>query len=97
MKQTYRPLILLNALLLGVLALVTLAPGVSAQQPRRAKGQYALIDAKIQGSPEAAIFIVDSANQELLAVRWDRSRKALNSLGYRDMRRDEEMRTRGGR
>ena len=88
MIRSHKGLIALNAALLGALALVTLAPGAEAQRQKRLAGQYAMLDGKIQGSQEAAVYVFDSANFELLALRWDRSRKVLNTLGYRDVAED---------
>jgi hypothetical protein len=108
-SSRHRSLIALNMVLLGLLALVTLAPGAGAQpggaggagntpgQRPRAHGQYGVVGGRYQGGVEAAMYIVDSANEELLALRWDRSRKALSALGYRDMAQDRMLRERGGR
>lgn len=98
-SRRIRGLIALNALLIGVLALVTLAPGVSAQPQARArpKGQYTVLDGKYQGAAEAALYVFDASNQELLALRWDRSRGTLGTIGYRDVAADAEQRQRGGR
>lgn len=89
MNGSRKGLIALNAVLLGALALMTLAPGAHAQpRTKRPKGQYAMLDGKIQGSAEAAIYVFDSANFELIALRWDRSRKVLNTIGHRDVAED---------
>lgn len=111
-SSRHRSLIALNMVLLGLLALITLAPGAGAQpggaggaggggtapgQRPRAHGQYGVVAGRFQGGVEAAMYIVDSANEELLALRWDRSRKAISVLGYRDMAQDRMLRERGGR
>ncbi|MBL8746149.1 MAG: hypothetical protein JNK58_07315 [Phycisphaerae bacterium] len=97
-RRTHTGLIALNALLMGLLALVTLAPGANAQtRPKRATGQYAIVDGRIQGVAEAAIYVYDTANQEMLALRWDRSRKMLQTLGHRDLAADAEHAQKGGR
>jgi hypothetical protein len=89
MVRTQKSLIALNAALLGALALVTFAPGAAAQpRAKRLAGQYVMLDGKIQGSQEAAVYVFDSANFELIALRWDRSRRVLNTLGYRDVADD---------
>lgn len=91
-------LIGLNALLLGLLAVVTLSPGAEAQAKRaRPKGQYGIVDGKFQGAQESAIYVFDSANQELIALRWDRSRKNLNAIGYRNIEEDAKNAEKGGR
>lgn len=80
---------MLNAALLAVLALVTLAPSANAQGARgRAKGQYAMVSGKVQGVTESVIYIVDSANEQVAAARYDGSRRSLTVLGQRDLAAD---------
>jgi hypothetical protein len=96
--RTTTGLIALNAALLALLALVTLAPHAQAQAKRaRPKGQYAIVDGKIQGQQEGAIYVLDTANQEMVVLKWDRSRKTLNPIGYRDVAADAEQAQKGGR
>lgn len=97
-RRPHGGLIALNAALLAMLMLVTLAPGAWAQaKPKRPKGQYVMVDGKIQGVAEAAIYVFDTANQEMLALRWDRSRKVLQTLGHRDVADDALQAQKGGR
>lgn len=94
----YRGLFWLNATLLLILALLALTPGAQARQPAsRPHGQYAMVSAEVQGLTERAVVILDSANQQMVALRWDRSRKALAPLGYRDIGADIRLRERQGR
>lgn len=51
----------------------------------RNRGTYTMVGGRITGSPESAIYIVDAVNQELIATKWDRSRKALRALGYQSL------------
>lgn len=88
-KNRINGLIALNAVLLCGLAVITLAPDAEAQARRaRAHGQYAMVDAKFLGREEAAIIIIDSSNQEMLAIQWDRNRKMLTTIGQRDLGAD---------
>lgn len=97
-RRPHTGLIALNAVLIGLLAIVTLAPGAQAQsKSKRATGQYAMVDGRIQGVAEAAIYVYDTANQEMLALRWDRSRKTLLTLGHRDVAADADQAQKGGR
>lgn len=99
-RATTRGLIGLNLALAGLLAIVTFAPGAGAQpQPRRTRphGQYAMVSCKIQGQTESGIFVVDSANEEMIALRWDRSRKVLSGIGFRDLAGDAQLREKQGR
>lgn len=96
----YRGLIALNGALIVVLALVVLGGrAADAQAPRasRAHGQYTMVTAQVQGQTEAAIIVIDAANQEMAALRWDRSRRVLQPLGYRDLDADAQLRRRQGR
>jgi len=94
-------LIALNGILLAVLAAVSFGPGApdaSAEQARsRPRGYYTMVSAKAQGIPESAIIVVDSTNQQLVATRWDRSRRTLSGLGFRDLTADAARAPRGGR
>lgn len=95
-----RGLIALNLGAIALLAVVSFAPGLSAQTTparTRAHGQYAMLSGQFQGSSEDAIFLVDAANAEMLALRFDRSRRTLTSVGYRDMAADAQLRQRQGR
>jgi hypothetical protein len=87
-RRQFRSLLTLNIVLLGVLALVSI-PSADARQARgRSRGQYTMVSAKAQGISESAIYVVDSSNQELLVVRWDRSRKQVKGIGFRDLAAD---------
>ncbi len=95
-----RALIALNIGALALLAAVSFAPGISsAQSPARtrAHGQYGMLSGQFQGSSEDAIFLVDAANAEMLALKFDRSRRSLTGIGYRDMAADALLRQRQGR
>jgi hypothetical protein len=96
-KRAIRGLIGLNALLAVCLAVVTFSPAVTAQQPKRAPGDYTMVAGVVQGSPSAVIYIVDATNQELVAIMWDQSRKQMNAVGYRDLAEDGKVTKRGGR
>lgn len=87
------PLIALNAGLLVVLGIVSIA---QAQPGARARGNYAMVGGEYLGGGGAnAVYILDAANQELIAVKWDESRKVLDGIGYRDLNKDAQQR--GGR
>jgi len=97
MKPLSRPrgLIALNAALLLVLAVVTLAPATHAQRGTgtgagagRARGQYTMVAGKVTGGNSHAVYLVDANNQELLALLWSQTGKGLDVVGYRDLRAD---------
>ena len=94
-----RALLTLNGVLLVVLMLVTLAPSPATAQSRqpRAHGQYAMAAGRIQGRTESAIYVVDAANEEMVALLWDSSRRKYAPVGYRDLLADRRLRERKGR
>ncbi|MDX9911327.1 MAG: hypothetical protein RBS39_05810 [Phycisphaerales bacterium] len=86
-----RPLIVLNVVLLGVLGVVTLAPRADAQAGAgRGRGTYTMVAGTAQTGNSDVTYIIDGANQELVAVRWDGSRKELKGVGYRDVQTDSK-------
>lgn len=85
------PLIALNATLLVVLGIVSIA---QAQPGARARGNYAMVGGEFLGGGGGnAVYILDAANQELIAVKWDDSRKVLDGIGYRDLSKDAQQRS----
>ena len=84
-----RRLVALNIALLAVLATVLIAARSGSAQPVvRGRGDYTMVGGKIQGGSGNAIYILDGANQQLIAVRWDDGRKTLEGLDYRDLAQD---------
>lgn len=100
MKRTNRArsvLIAVNALLLGVLVVVSVSPGQPAAPgpASRARGQYTLVSNKVSGGSSSQVFILDSANDELIAVKWDRAGQRLEAIGFRDIVNDSAANGRG--
>jgi hypothetical protein len=84
-----RGLVALNAVLLLALAAVTLAPASHAQRAgQRARGEYTMVSGKVTGGNSHAVYLVDAANQEALALLWSQSAKGLDVVGYRDLHAD---------
>lgn len=83
-----KPLIILNVVLLIVVAGVFFAPRAVAQRAGRARGDYTMVAGKIQGGNASAIYIIDTSNQEMIAMRWNETVKALEGIGYRDLQED---------
>ncbi len=84
-------LIALNVVLLAVLGAVTLAPRSEAQPSSpdtRVRGEYTIVGGKTLGDAGNTIYVLDSANREMVALRWNDSAKALEGMGYRDLVRD---------
>lgn len=82
-RKSYKGLITLNVLLIVTLVLVSLGSSeTNAQNTNRARGQYTALGMKVTGSVSDAIVLVDSNNQELVALRWDNSRRSLVGIDY---------------
>jgi hypothetical protein len=85
-------LIAANAALLGVLAILTIAGMQStagAQQgAQRSRGEYTMVSGSYQGGTASAVYLVDSANQEVLALLWNRTKSEFEPLGIRSMLAD---------
>jgi hypothetical protein len=84
-------LLALNAALLAGLAFAALMPRAADAQPGanpqagRLRGDYTLIAGRYQGGTASAIYIIDAANQELIALSWDRTNNRINPLGHRSL------------
>lgn len=78
-----------NAVAIAFLA----APASSQQVVRpgdlRARGEYTMVAGRTnQGGSVDTVYIVDSANQEVVAVKWDQTKKTLGGVGYRSISAD---------
>jgi len=95
-RRTNRALLALNAALLALLGAVTLAPSAGAGAPGRLRGEYAIIGGQTAaGGSSNAAYILDTTNQELLAIRWNATRGAtgeLEIIGNRDLTKDQQAR-----
>ena len=85
-------LVALNLALLVGLGLVTFAPGAGAQlganrnNPEgRVRGEYAVVGGSTLGQTASTIYVLDSANREMIALKWNDSIKSLEGVGYRDL------------
>lgn len=87
-------LLLLNAALLAVLAAVTFAPSVDAQQARP-RGDYTMVAGPVPGMDGSAVYIVDSINQEMMVVAFSQGEQRLEGVSYRHLGRDAATLVRG--
>ena len=39
---------------------------------------------------EGEVELLDAANMEMIALRWDRTRRSVSGIGYRNLRYDRE-------
>lgn len=94
MRRPTRGLLVLNAALLVLLAVVTFAPMADAQQGR-AVGDYTMVAGGVNGSLGSVVYIVDAINQEMIAVTFDPSTRRLEGVGYRNLAVDANEWLRG--
>jgi uncharacterized protein (UPF0333 family) len=81
-----RGLIALNAALLVLLGVVTF--GSIAYGQARGRGEYTMVAGGAQGADAQVIYIVDVANQEMIAVVFNPNAKTLEGVGYRNLAAD---------
>ena len=96
-------LVLLAAVTIGAGGLGGLVGGVGvggsqafAQPPVRQRGQYVMVSGRAQGSSVNVVYVLDTVNQEMIAVRYNRSGQVLEGVGYRNVA-DDARQGGGGR
>ena len=75
-----------NLALAGVV--VASAAGLAvgqAVESRRVSGQYSCVGGKTIGGYTNMIYVLDSANRELVSLKWNDGTKQLEGHGYRDL------------
>jgi hypothetical protein len=85
----------LNGVLLLALVWAVSVPEVIAQNSgarvSRARGDYTMVSGKMGTGSGEVIYVLDSSNQQVVALRWDSSRKRFNGVGHRDLTADTVM------
>ncbi len=81
-----RALVAINAALLGLLALISFASTAGAQG--RGRGEYMMVGGGANGTNSAVVYIVDAANQEMIAATYNDNTKVLDAVGYRNLAQD---------
>lgn len=73
-----------------LLATSAVAQGTSPGGPAvtRPRGQYLLLAGRMQGSPPGVVWVIDTVNRELLALKWNRSERRLEPFDIRNLNRD---------
>ena len=90
-----RGLLALNAALLVALGAVTFGPSAGAQA--RARGDYSMVAGRANGAASGVVYIVDTVNQELIALSFDPNAKRVEGIGYRNLAADIGSLTSGTR
>lgn len=94
-RRSLHAALIANALLLAALGARALSPSADAQNAgvqARGRGEYTLVAGKLPSGGPHAIYVLDSANQELIALRWDASRQTLSAIGFRNTASDAAAR-----
>ncbi len=88
-----RSLLIANALVAAAVVGVFLARHAGAQDSIRAadvraRGDYTMVAGKSNSGPSSIVYVIDSANQEAVALRWDATKQAMVGSGYRNIQTD---------
>lgn len=89
-----RPLLVLNLVLVAALAAVAWTPAADAQNAAppskegRIRGDYTMVSGRVNAGGADAVYVLDAANRELIALRWDSAKQSLTGVGYRDLDAD---------
>ncbi len=87
-------LVALNALLLAALGFVHFGTSAEAQNAppgaQRARGEYTMVSGRGTMGGADVVYVIDSNNQELVALRWEQAKQVLATVGYRTIEGDAQ-------
>ncbi|MDQ7013973.1 MAG: hypothetical protein Q9O74_08780 [Planctomycetota bacterium] len=94
MAPRRRLLLATNLTLAAGIAIAAVSlPANGTQQPNRARGQYTMLAGDVRsGGNASVVYLIDSVNEEMIAVRWDDNQNALQGIDYRSLAKDAEPR-----
>jgi hypothetical protein len=87
-NRSFISLVALNLVLLAVLAFGGIGQPAHAQQSPRVGGRYGMVSGVVQNVYPGVVYIVDEANQEMVAVMWNETTQSFQGMGYRDFKSD---------
>ena len=87
-NKPFLSLVALNVVLLGVLAFSSLVGPSANAQGARAGGRYGMVSGVVQNIYPGVVYIVDEANQEVVAVSYNETIREFRGVGYRDLKSD---------
>ncbi len=94
--KSTKPLVIVNVALLALVVTLGVTRRVGASgQPERARGAYTMVSGTIQGGSNDVAYIIDTVNQELIAIDWENSKSDVRVIGHRNLAADAKQR--GGR
>jgi hypothetical protein len=78
--------VLVNGVLaLGLLIAMGARQAGAQNAPARARGEYTMVSGRSNSGGSELVYVLDAANQEIVALKWDQSRQAMSAVGYRAM------------
>lgn len=85
-------LIAANVALLGLLAALAMVSSAGAQNSSaRARGEYTLVAGRSNSGGSSVVYVVDTSNQEVVALQWDPSHLRMTGVGYRSLASDRRV------
>jgi hypothetical protein len=85
-------LIAVNAVLAAAVLTGLLSPHAQAQPGgARARGSYLMVSGRASGVSGNVVYLVDSVNQELVALRYQRAAGKLEPMGFRSLAADSSQ------
>jgi hypothetical protein len=92
-RRQVAALLIANGLIAGFLILPDAGaqPGTRTERvgdKDRARGDYTMVSGRTNQGGPSVVYIVDSSNQELVALRWDQTKKVMGGVGYRNLAAD---------
>mgnify|MGYP001255705035 CR=1 FL=1 len=87
-RKSTMGLLALNICLLCIFAFVTFEKQTEAQTTRAHR--YIAVPGEVNGLTPGVVYIMDTSQQELVAITWDHYNKRLTPLGYRPIAADAQ-------
>ena len=89
MSQLGRSLLAVNMVLLSALFIFQFeSPARGRAVDPRPRGSYLMVTSTMEAGNSEVLYLIDDANREMVALRWDQVSQAFIGLGYRDIDRD---------
>ena len=87
-----RSLLAVNVVLLSALFIFQLeSPARGGAVDPRPRGSYLMVTSTMEAGNSEVLYLIDDANREMVALRWDQVSQAFIGLGYRDIDRDTKQ------
>jgi hypothetical protein len=87
-NRQFISLVALNLTLLAIIAFGSLVAPSANAQANRAGGRYGMVSGVVQNIYPGVVYVVDEANQEVVAVSYNETIREFRGIGYRDLKSD---------